>query len=407
MGESKIPIYVYVDESGNTGKNIFDPAQPDYFAGALISKGDFDLRYTDRIKAIAAKVGATAIHANELGLGNLEVIAADLYELLSTAGTQFFVSRVEKKYLLATKMFDVLFDSGENAAIAWHNYNFKALKIILALKLGHIIDDNIGRNFWNTLLMTRESDARTALPPICEALKSRLNLLPDARSQEIFTEGFDWIIKHPECVQFATEQKIAKKGHFPNLVAFANLLQGLQHISQLWKKKVKQITHDEQSEFKGSLESWHDLFSNASSDVIQWAGESYSLQWTPGSSFVMKPDETSVGIQMADTALWLFGQLLKGKSIPKNSTALLELTLQQGWHNDFSFNGVERHLTEKYGEVLFGEMPDEKMEVARKMLEMAEARRSASMEQFEADGVPPFARPISVSENSTIETDGT
>ena len=55
MGASKIPIYAYVDEFGNTGKNIFDPSQPDYFAGALIFKGDFDLWYTDRIGQIASK----------------------------------------------------------------------------------------------------------------------------------------------------------------------------------------------------------------------------------------------------------------------------------------------------------------------------------------------------------------
>ena len=119
----------------------------------------------------------------------------------------------------------------------------------------------------------------------------------------------------------------------------------------------------------------------------------------------MKRDETSVGIQMADVALWLYGQLLKGKSIPKNSAKLLELTLRQGWQNDFSFIGVERHLIETYGETLFGDVSTEKLAAAQRMLEMAEGRRRASMKQFEADGLPPFSRPISVSENSEIKSD--
>ena len=71
------------------------------------------------------------------------------------------------------------------------------------------------------------------------------------------------------------------------------------------------------------LETWHELFSNASSETIEWAGESYSLQKNPGSSFVMKSDEASVGIQMADTAVWLYSQYLKGKQIPKNCSRLL------------------------------------------------------------------------------------
>jgi hypothetical protein len=62
-------------------------------------------------------------------LGRLEIIADDLYALLEASRAHFFLSRVEKRYLLAVKMFDVLFDSGENAAGAWHNYNLRSLKI--------------------------------------------------------------------------------------------------------------------------------------------------------------------------------------------------------------------------------------------------------------------------------------
>jgi hypothetical protein len=147
MGDSKLPFYVYADESGNTGKNIFDTSQPDYYTAALISKGNFDTRYDRQIREIAAKVGAPSVHANELGLGRIEVIAGDLVTVLEGSGAIFFVSRVEKKYLLATKMFDVLFDSGENAAIAWHNYNIRPLRIILAFKLAHAIDESIARDF--------------------------------------------------------------------------------------------------------------------------------------------------------------------------------------------------------------------------------------------------------------------
>jgi hypothetical protein len=68
MGASKIPVYIYVDESGNTGKNIFDPKQADYYTAALVTKGDFDVVYTERVRAIASKVGEISVHASELGL---------------------------------------------------------------------------------------------------------------------------------------------------------------------------------------------------------------------------------------------------------------------------------------------------------------------------------------------------
>ena len=402
MGESKIPIYAFVDESGNTGKNIFDKAQPDYYTAALVTKGDFDAHNGARVKAIAAKVGATTVHANELGLGQLETIADDLFDLLDRADAHFFVSRVEKKYLLATKMFDMLFDSGENAAVAWHIYNFKPLKIMLAFKVGHIVTDTIARDFWKCLLMPKEQDARVALPPICEALKARLHLLPDQGSRDVLAKGLDWVIARPECVQFATEQELAKQGHFPNLVAFANLLHGLQSFSKRWRKRVARITHDEQNEFGKSLGSWHGLFSNAAPDVIEWAGESYSMQWTPGSRFVMKPDADSAGIQMADVALWLYSQFLKGKELPAGCLRLLTLILDRGWHSDFSFAGVEEAMMEQWGEVFFGPIKPEKLEGAAKMLDQAEQRRLASMAQYEADGLPPFARPRPLGENSAL-----
>ena len=45
MGDSKIPLFAYVDETGNTGHNLFDEAQPDFFTAALVTKGDFDIQY--------------------------------------------------------------------------------------------------------------------------------------------------------------------------------------------------------------------------------------------------------------------------------------------------------------------------------------------------------------------------
>lgn len=404
MGASKVPFYIYVDESGNTGKNIFDAAQPDYFTASVISKGDFDALYNQQIRIIASKLGAVAVHANEFGLGKLELIAEDLFLLIQRSGVMFFVSRVEKKYLLATKIFDVLFDSGENAAVAWHNYNFRPLKSILAFKLGHIIDESIARDFWKCLLMPREADARKMLPLICNSLKSRLSRLPDQRSRDVLGEGLDWIIKHPECVQFATEQQIAKKGHFPNLVAFVNLLDGLQGLSLKFKRRVACITHDEQSEFGRSLRSTHSLLVNASPDEIEWFGARYSVQKVPGSRFEMKRDQDSVGIQMADVALWLYGQFLKGKEIPQNCGRLLELILQRGWHNDFSFSGVEEQLLASYGDVLFGPMEPEQLEAGKRMVIMGEERRRVSMEQYEADSLPPFMRPITVTEKPRNES---
>ena len=62
---------------------------------------------------------------------------------------------------------------------------------------------------------------------------------------------------------------------------------------------------------------------------------------------------------MADVALWLYGQLVKGKQLPRDCARLMFFILQNGWRNDFSFAGVDRAIRivemalEKWGAPVF------------------------------------------------------
>src|SRR5262249_2749479 len=146
---------------------------------------------------------------------------------LYAAKANFFVSRVEKKYLLGTKVFDSLFDSGENAAVAWHHYNLRPLKIMLAFKTAFILDEETARLFWQCILEPSQEKALAMLPGICERLLENLHRLPDAKSREVLGQGLEWARDHPESIQIHTDRRSARQGHFPNMVAFANLLEGL------------------------------------------------------------------------------------------------------------------------------------------------------------------------------------
>ena len=48
-------MFAFVDETGNTGSNIFDEAQPDFFTGALITKSNFDALHKKTLRAICRK----------------------------------------------------------------------------------------------------------------------------------------------------------------------------------------------------------------------------------------------------------------------------------------------------------------------------------------------------------------
>ncbi len=99
-------MFAFVDKSGNTGKNIFDENQLDFFTGALVTKTNFDIVYRNSVGAIAKQQGVKQLHGKELGGGTIEQIASPLLKVLKKASARFFISRVEKRYLLATKVFE-------------------------------------------------------------------------------------------------------------------------------------------------------------------------------------------------------------------------------------------------------------------------------------------------------------
>lgn len=71
-------MYCYVDESGNTGNNLFDTAQPVLYYGLLTSKTNLDATAEPLLNALRAKLNVERLHANELGVGRLSEIAPDL-----------------------------------------------------------------------------------------------------------------------------------------------------------------------------------------------------------------------------------------------------------------------------------------------------------------------------------------
>ena len=105
-------MWAYVDETGNTGNRIFDPDQPYFVTAAMMTKTNFDINFASSVWAISQSVGVSTLHARELGMGRIEPIAVPLLKVLKKADARFFVSRLEKRYLAATKVVDTYFDQG-------------------------------------------------------------------------------------------------------------------------------------------------------------------------------------------------------------------------------------------------------------------------------------------------------
>jgi hypothetical protein len=82
-------MYAFVDETGNTGGNLFDADQPVFLTAALITRSDFDKSHRVAFESICERTEGGKLHASELGFGGIEQIAGQTLKLLKAADARF------------------------------------------------------------------------------------------------------------------------------------------------------------------------------------------------------------------------------------------------------------------------------------------------------------------------------
>jgi hypothetical protein len=375
-------MFAYVDETGNTGGNLFDPEQPWFVTIGLMTKANFDILERTLFQAHDAN-GETDFHANEVGFEKIERIAPRLLAVSKKRDARFFISRVEKLYLATAKVIDTVFDSYENKAVPWHVYNLRPLKLILLFKLVHyVLDENMVKLFWESLMHKNSKRASELFVDACKAILVRVDNLTDKRSREIAREAFTWAIENYDRITVHSETKLIRYGHMPNMVAFTNLIDGIERQSQAWGNAVKIIKHDRQTQFEKSLAFAHELCANADPTPIEWPSMGkYSLQKVNGSKFVVANRFESPGIQLVDIVLWLFGRMNTGDDLPEHSHRFMKYALSKGYYNDFSFDGVYYNLDKEMRPIMEAPFSEEQLAMAKEMIERSEERRLADMRQ--------------------------
>ncbi|MBA4781325.1 DUF3800 domain-containing protein [Blastomonas sp.] len=335
-------MFAYIDETGNTGAKLLDEAQPFFMTAALLTRSDFDIRFANEIRELAQANNADEIHAAELGVGRLEGIANDLLKIIRKAGPAFAIARVEKRYVVATKVFDTLFDAFENKAVPWHAYNIPALRMPLVFKLAYILDDEAAVAFIDALMESNDERAWSKMAAVCRLILPRVVEIPDARSREIMTNALEWITVNPEALQFVHSDKVGRKSHLPNIIGFGNLLGAIEKQSAMWGRPVDVIRHDRQNEFAAAIKFWHQMYSNAREDVIDHPfGGKMVLRRVFGSKLEISEAKASAGIQIIDVILWLFARSQKA-DLPPNCQAILDYVYNRGFLDDFSVATAER-----------------------------------------------------------------
>ena len=167
-------MYAYIDESGNTGFNLFDPAQPYFFNVAMSSPVDFDDVFRSRVNRIARGAGVEHLHAREMGVDGVEAAAAALIELVEFSQVRFYFAAVDKQDVAALKVFDALFDPGENPAAPTAAYALRVLKFGLLFDFLSLVTEEDVRLFWKAMTSPRSSKAENEARAVLDCLEQRV-----------------------------------------------------------------------------------------------------------------------------------------------------------------------------------------------------------------------------------------
>jgi len=310
-------MYCYVDESGHTGANLFDPAQPTLFYGLLSASVNLDIVAARDARRMRDRMGVDRLHATELGVAGLGRIAPLLIGLHRRYAFRFDLFAVQKPVHAIICFFDQVFDSGVNPAVAWHHY-WTPLRFVLLLKVASLFDESLARAVWEVRINLDGAAANRSMIHCCEALLSRVSSLPDQRSREVVTQGLQWAARHPTEILYNTPTSADAKSVMPNVVGFQSVLTRIAARRRALGVRRVSVVIDRQSQFNSAQKSLAAGYSRASGlHVPMGPGMPIvDLRGMANLDVKIRSSEQSVGLELTDSFLWLYRRILLKQILP-------------------------------------------------------------------------------------------
>lgn len=300
-------MYIYADETGNTGRNIFEPPGL-YQEGAILALDDIEPIVSPILDRFRRKEGVARIHANEIRRESVREIGETIIDTLDAGTTwQFHLTVIDKPYLATTKFVDTVFDSGENLGARWHWYNIGFLRHTLCCLIDEMLTDLNRRAFWEAYL----ADDREGVKDAVRNARTYLDrCTSDRRLETVVLDAFDFALQHPEEITLmASRCRSSYKGHTPNMVAFTGLIQGAHDFADAHNVVPQAFYHDQTSEFGTSMREDVEIIGRFSMKQPE-----ITRPWTPNDlvrkeynlgRFSMPSSKDYAPLQAVDVLLWV------------------------------------------------------------------------------------------------------
>lgn len=253
-------MYFYVDESGHTGKNLFDPAQPTLYYGVLSSKVNLDILALPYLQNLRKRLNVEKLHAVDLSNTKLAILAPEILFIQKKYNITFDIYRIVKADLIVVHFFDQVFDQGVNPAVSWTTY-WTPLRYAMLLKLAYLFDDDALKRAWEARIELDSVKAQSQLVELCQIIKDRVYSLSDQRAQELIIDALQWVQDHPSEVHYNVKTKDDLLQVTPNLMGFQFVMFDIASRMMKKKKQPSKITIDHQAEFNKAQRTLQDFYS--------------------------------------------------------------------------------------------------------------------------------------------------
>lgn len=373
-------MHFYIDESGNTGNNLFDEKQPVLHYGVLSSKHDLDVVAAAAVAAARQKVGVERLHASELGEERLAQLGGDLSAIQVDYGLVFDLYAVKKMDYALVSFFDQVFDQGLNPAVSWTSY-WTPLRFVLIFKLAALFDEAILKRAWSARVSTDDRFAEAELVAICRELVSRVSILPDARSREVVGDALRWAEQNPAALRYNCKSQLDLKTVSPNLIGFQFVMHGVApRIASA--DGATSIVVDQQTQFNESQRALAELYANNREApwILGIGMPKMDLSNIPTTPLQFRSSKASAGLELVDVYLWLMKRRQRGTIPPAALQPIIDAQMEAARYDEISLDGLAKRWAPWLSSL--PELSPEQMKEAAKLLRIDEDRRKAAVQKL-------------------------
>lgn len=380
-------MFFYVDESGHTGPNLFDVAQPMLYYGVLSSRLNLDVVAEPSLASMRQSLQVPRLHAAELGVGRLVDISSGLVKLAKRLEMRFDIYRVAKPDHAIICFFDQVFDQGMNPAVTWTGY-WTPLRYVLLLKLASLFDEELARMAWAARIEPKDQIALPLMQAVCVELRSRVHALPDARTRQLVTDALTWAEKNAAELSYNVASKKDMLQITPNVIGFQSVMHGIAARIKLTGRQASRIVVDQQSQFNKAQKTLAEFYQNARGLKASMGPGMPEVDHSkmPRAPIEFSSSVGSAGLELTDIHLWIFRRVMEGVRLPPELASLVRLHVHRTRTDEISLRAIESRWTRWFEQVPELEnMSAEQIERARVILAKDEIRR---MQAVNVMGMP-------------------